>query len=345
MKIPQMPHFPNIPSIEPKHKRLALIGGMVLVVIIIAVVILTREKEEVVTEKPKAEVVKGPDPRVAKIAEFARQSEDFEAKGEYKDSLWYLNQLAVLDPAHPRVTAARPRLEEKVKRIEAWENAQKQAQIESKEALRLNTLAAWQKALDLTAEADRLADTDKQKALTKPVAATARQFHAWAAAREEDRKGNYAGALDLVGQALAAAEPPAELAAYKPGLEKKKRKQDFDRAAAAARTEVAPQKAYELWQAALALAEDPKDTADVDAKLFELKARVDPAERERRYAEAMAAGEAALAKGDFDAAEKAYKEAKAQKATDLAAGQGLSKVAAARGQKGFDAAVAAAAAA
>jgi len=332
-------------TITPAMKKWGIIGGIGLVVVIVAIVILTREKEEVVREKPKVEVAKGPDPRIAKIAEFARQSEEFESKGEFKDALWYLNQLAVLAPDDPRVAAAKPRLEEKVKRIEAWENAQKQAQLESKEALRLNTLGAWQKALALSGEAEKLADTDKQKALTKPIAAAARQYHAWAGAREEDRKGNYAGALDLVGQALAAAEPPAELTAYKPTLEKKKRKQDFDRAAAAARTEVAPQKAYELWQAAKALAEDPKDAADVDAKLFELKARVDPAERDRRYTEAMTTGDAALAKGDFDAAEKAYKDAKAQKATDLAAGQGLSKVAAARAQKGFEAAVAAAAAA
>ncbi len=332
-------------TITPQMKKWGIIGGVALVVIIVAVVILTREKEEVVREKPKVEEVKGPDPRIAKIAGFAKQSEEFESKGEFKDALWYLNQIAVLDPNDSRIAERRPRLEEKVKRIEAWERAQQQAEIERKEALRLNTLAAWQKAVGVAGEAEKLADTDKQKALTKPVAAVARQYHAWASAREEDRKGNYGTALDLVAQALAAAEARAELTAYKPVLEKKKRKQDYDRAAAAARTEVQPAKATELWQAAKALAEDPKDVAEIDAKLYELKARVDPAERDRRYGEAMKTGDAALAKGDLDVAEKAYKEAKALKATDLAAGQALTKVSGARALKDYEAAVAVARAA
>ncbi|HUR38298.1 MAG TPA: hypothetical protein VM222_02340, partial [Planctomycetota bacterium] len=147
MKIPQMPQIPKIPRLDPKYKKYGIFGGIALVVLIVAVVVLTREKEEVVAEKPRVEEAKKADPRLAKIAEFARQTEEFEAKGEYKDALWYLNQLAVLDPQDPRVAAARPRLEEKVKRIEAWEKAQQQAEIERKEALRLNTLAAWQKAL------------------------------------------------------------------------------------------------------------------------------------------------------------------------------------------------------
>src|SRR4029079_7657077 len=96
-------------AITPAMKKWGLIGGIGLVVVIVAIVILTREKEEVVREKPKVEVAKGPDPRIAKIAEFARQSEEFEAKGEFKDALWYLNQLAVLAAEHPRAPAGQPR--------------------------------------------------------------------------------------------------------------------------------------------------------------------------------------------------------------------------------------------
>jgi len=78
----------------------------------------------------------------------------------------------------------------------------------------------------------------------------------------------------------------------------------------------------------------------VDAKIHALKPWADPAERDRRYSEALKAGEAALAKGDLDAAEKSYKEAQSLKVTELAPGQALTKVAAARRLKDFDKAVA-----
>jgi formylglycine-generating enzyme required for sulfatase activity len=99
-------------------------------------------------------------------------------------------------------------------------------------------------------------------------------------------------------------------------------------------------KAFELWQKAKPLAEDPKDVAEVDGKLDALKPWVDPAERDRRYAEAMKSGDAALAAGDLDAAEKAYKGAHGLKVTELAPGQALTKVATARRLKGFETAVA-----
>src|SRR6185295_13676009 len=344
-QMPQMPKMPNLPKLPKIDRKWLIIGGVSLVVVIVAIVILTREKEDVVREKPKVVENTGPDPRIAKIAGFAKQSEEFEAKGEYKDALWYLDQIAKLDPADPRVAQRRPGLAEKVKRIEAWEKAQQQAESERKEAQRLNTAAAWKKVVDAAAEAEKLADTDKQRAATTPVSAVAKRFHAWAAARDEDKKANLTGALDLVGQAIGAGDAPPELSAYKADLEKRKKKQDFDRAASAASKEGVPAKAYELWQAAKAFAEDPKDVADVDAKLFTLKAKVDPAERDKRYAELIKAGDTALAAGEFDAAEKAYKEAQGLKGTDLAAGQAIIKVNAARRTKDYDAAMAAAKAA
>ena len=322
-------------------KKWAIIGGGAALVVIAAIVIIKMMSGE---EKPK-EVVRveketGPDPRIARIAYFARQVEAAEAKGEVRDALFALQQIAKLDPNDSRVAAARPRLEAAVKQLEAWESAHKSAEIEKREAARLNTAVAWQKVLDLCAAADRSAPSEKQKALTRAVLVPSQQQHRWARAREEDKKGNIAGALDLVAEASGFAEPPPELAAYKAELEKKTRKQDFDRAVAVARTEPVPAKAYDLWMKARPLAEDPKDAAEADAKIHVLKVWADPAERDKRYAEALKAGEAALAAGDLEAAEKSLKEAQALKVTELAPGQALLKVNAARRQKDFDKALA-----
>ena len=323
------------------HKKWVFIGAGVLVLLISIPVILSmlggEEKKKVVV---KTEAPTGPDPRIARIADFARQVEAAEAKGEFKDALFALKQIEILDPRDPRIAATKLRLEEIVRRLEAWETAQRQAEIERKEAQRLNTLAAWQKVLDLCAEADRSAPTDKQKALTKALQVPSRQYHTWARARDEEGKGNLPAAIDLAAEAIGLAEPPAELAAYKAELEKKRRRKEYERAAAAARKEPVPAKSYELWMQARPLAEDPKDIAEADAKIDALKPWADPAERDRRYAAAMKAGDAALAAGDFDAAEKTYKEAKTLKVTELAPAQGLSKVSAARMQKDFESAVA-----
>jgi formylglycine-generating enzyme required for sulfatase activity len=324
-------------------KRWAIIAGAAVVAIVAIVVVLkmmggeTKPVVETRVEKPT-----GPDPaRLAKVAELFKQLEDAEAKGEFKDAVFTLNQLQKLEPNDARLPTFRPRLEEKLKRFEAWDAAHRRAVDERKEATRLNnTTAGWKKVLDSCAEAGRQAPTEKQQKLTRELIVVATQYRDWAAAREEEGKGNLAAAIDLAGQALAAPDPPAELAAYKTSLEKKKRKLEFDRAAAAARAEGAPVKAYELWQKARPLAEDPKDVAEVDAKLDALKPWVDPAERERRYGDAMKSGEAALAAGDLDAAEKAFKSAQTLKVTELAPGQALTRVSTARRLKGFDTAIA-----
>ncbi|HZF00103.1 MAG TPA: SUMF1/EgtB/PvdO family nonheme iron enzyme [Planctomycetota bacterium] len=322
-------------------KKWAIIGGGAVVALIAIIVIVKMTGGEKPKEVVKVEAPTGPDPaRLAKIAELARQAEEAEAKGEFKEALYYLKQLAALEPGDGRIGASRPRLEEKQKRLETWQALHKQVDIERKDALRVNTVAAWQKVLDLLAEAEKNAPTDKQQNVTKGVQVPARQYHTWARARDEEGKGNLAGALDLVTQAMALAEPPVELTAYKGELEKKKRKLEYDRAAAAARKEVVPAKAYELWMQARAMAEDPKDAAEADAKIFQLKPWADPAERDKRYAESMKAGDGAAAAGEFDAAEKAYKEAQALKVTELAPRQALTKLGAARSLKDFDKAVA-----
>jgi formylglycine-generating enzyme required for sulfatase activity len=323
------------------HKKWVFIGAGVLVLLIAIPIVLSmfsgEEKKKVVV---KVEAPTGPDPNIARIAEFGRQVEAAEAKGEFKDALFALKQIEKLDPRDPRIAANKPRLEEIVHRLEAWETAQRQAEIERKEALRLNTLAAWQKVLDLCAEADKNAPTDKQKSLTKALQVPSRQYHTWARARDEEGKGNLPAAIDLAVEAIGLAEPPPELTAYKAELEKKRRRKDYERAAAAARKEPVPAKSYELWMQARPLAEDPKDIAEADAKIDALKPWADPAEREKRYAAAMKTGDTALAAADFDAAEKAYKEAKTLKVTELAPAQGLTKVSTARMQKEFETAVA-----
>ncbi len=323
-------------------KRWAIIAGVAVVVIVAVVVLLKMRGEDKPPVETKVEKPTGPDPaHLAKVAELFRQLEDAEAKGEFKDAIFTLRQLEKLEPGDARLPAIRPRVEEKLKRFEAWDAAQRRALDERKEAARLNnTSAGWKKVLDSCVEAEKHAPTEKQQKATRELAVVAKQYHDWAAAREEDAKGNLAAALDLLEKALAAPEPPAEIAAYKTALEKKKRKLEFDRAAAAARSEGAPAKAFELWQKARPLAEDPKDVAEVDAKIDALKPWVDPAERDRRYADAMKSGEKALAAGDLDAAEKAFKNAQGLKVTELAPGQALTKVATARRLKGFETAVA-----
>jgi formylglycine-generating enzyme required for sulfatase activity len=323
-------------------KRWAIIAGAALVAVVALVVILRMGGDAKPPVETKIEKPTAPDPsRLAKVAELFRQLEDAEAKGEFKDAVFTLGQLEKLEPNDARLAGTRPRLEEKLKRFEAWDAAQRRAVDERKEAARLNnTSAGWRKVLDSLAEAEKQAPTEKQQKLTRELVVVAKQYHGWAAAREEEGKGNLAGALDLVAQALAAPDPPAELAAYKTTLEKKKRKLEFDRAAAAARAEGAPVKAYELWQKARPLAEDPKDVAEVDGKLDALKPWVDPAERDRRYADAMKSGETALAAGNLDAAEKAFKGAQGLKVTELAPGQALTRLATARRLKGFETAVA-----
>src|SRR5258706_11267305 len=94
----------------------------------------------------EVEAPKGPDPaHLAKVAELVKQIEELEAKGEFKDALWTVKQLATLEPGDARVGVFRPRLEEKLRRLEAWQGAQRRAEGDRKDALRSNTIADWQK--------------------------------------------------------------------------------------------------------------------------------------------------------------------------------------------------------
>jgi formylglycine-generating enzyme required for sulfatase activity len=322
-------------------KRWAIIGGVVIVAAVAAIVLMKMTGTKEAPPPPKVEVVKGPDPtHLARVAAFAKEAEECESKGDFKEALDALRSLAKLEPTDPRPAAMRPRLEEKLKRWEAWRDVHQKAEIEKKEAHRLNTTEGWHKVLALIADAEKLAPMERFQSQSHALLAPSRQYHLWAQARDEEKKANFSGAIDLVGQAVAVVEPPAELTAYKTGLERKKRKQEFDRASSVAAKEAVPAKAYELWQAARALADDPKDVADVDAKLSALKPWVDPAERDRRYEAAMKAGEAALKGAEFDAAEKSFKEAQALKVTELKPRQALTRVAAARTAKTVDDAVA-----
>ncbi|HEX7901911.1 MAG TPA: SUMF1/EgtB/PvdO family nonheme iron enzyme [Planctomycetota bacterium] len=322
-------------------KKLALIGGGALLLIVAAFVLWPRPAPP---PPPKVvEAPKGPDPALlAKIAELKKQVEEYEGKGRFNEALVALKELAALEPA-PGLAEIKTRLEGKRSRFEAWQGGVKKAEAERADAARRNTAAGWQKVVDLAAEAEKLAAGEEQTRVTRGIAASARQQLLWCQARDEEKAGKLDAAIDLAAQAVAAApEPPAELTAYKTGLDRRKRKGEFDKAAYAARAEGVPTKAYELWQKARPLAEDPKDVAEADARLHALKPFVDPAERERRYEEALKAGDAALAAGEFDAAEKAFKEAQALKVTDAKPAQGLVKVTAARNAKGVETHLAAA---
>jgi formylglycine-generating enzyme required for sulfatase activity len=319
-------------------KRWALITAVSLAAIVAAVVIYQLTRPAPPPPPLKVERPTGPDPaHLAKIAELVRQIEDLDAKGRYKEALVLVKDLAALEPSDPRPAQLRPRLEEKQRRLEAWLGALKRAETERADAARRNTPADWQKAMDAAAEAEKIAVGEDELRQARALVAASRQQRDWALAREEERKGKLDAALELVAQAIAATEPPAELTAYQGVLTRKKRKLEFDRAAFAAQKEGTPAKAYELWQKVRALADDPKDVADTDARLHALKPWVDPAERERRYDEALKAGDTAFAAGELDAAEKAYKEAQALKVTDAKPAQGIAKITALRNQKGAEA--------
>ncbi len=324
-------------------KKPILIAGAAAAVLIAAIVIYQLTRPAPPPPPKVVEAPKGPDPaHLAKIAELVRQVEELEAKGRFNDAMNLLKDLAKLEPSDPRPAAMRPRLEQKQRRLEAWLGAIKRAEAERAEALRRNTPADWQKLVEAAGAAEKIAATEEERAQVRALVALAKQYGDWGLAREEEKKGKLDAAIELAARAVAAAEPPADLKAYQASLQRKKRKQDFDRAAYAARAEGAPAKAYELWQKARPLAEDAKDVEEADGRLHALKVFVDPAERERRYDEAMKAGDAAFAEGKLDAAEKAYKEAQGLKVTEAKPAQGIARITAARNAKAVDTHLAAA---
>jgi formylglycine-generating enzyme required for sulfatase activity len=292
---------------------------------------------EVVVEEKRV----GPDPAVeAKITELFKQIDDLEGKGKYEEAMAVLKQIAAIRPDEARLGSIKPRLAEGQRRLEAFRSAMKRAEAAKVEASAKDTPANWQKVIDACAEAEQQAPLEDLKLPVREISAEASQRRDWAAAREEEAKGNLAAAIDLAAKAIAAREAPPELAAYKASIEKKKRKIDFDKAAAAARAEADPRRAIELWQAARTLADAPKDAEEADAKIDALKPRVDPAEREKRYEAAMKAAEEALAAGTLDDAEKAFRGARDLKGIDLKADQSLAKIAATRKKLGYDSAMA-----
>lgn len=324
-------------------KKPLLIGGAAVAVLAAAVVIYVLTRPAPPPPPPAVEAPKGPDPaRLAKIAELVKQVEDLEAKGRFNDALNALKELAAFEPSDPRPAAMRPRLEKKKQRLEAWQGALKTAEAQRAEALRRQVPAEWQRLIEAAGAADKLAESEEERAASRALVAVARQHLDWGLAREEEKKGKLDAALELAARAVEAAEPPAELKAYQAQLQRKKRKQDFDRAAFAARAETSPAKAYALWEKARPLAEEPKDVEEADGRLHALKIWVDPGERDRRYDEALKAGDAAFGAGELDAAEKAYKDAQALKVTEARPAQGVARVTAARNAKAVDAHLAAA---
>ena len=116
-------------------KRWAIIAGAALVVLVAVVVFLRMGGETKAPVETKIEKPAGPDPsHLAKVAELFRQLDDAEAKGEFKDAVFSLRQLEKLEPNDARLASIRPRLEEKLKRFEAWDAAHRRALDERKEA-------------------------------------------------------------------------------------------------------------------------------------------------------------------------------------------------------------------
>src|SRR6185295_1328822 len=101
---------------EKPMKRWAIIGGAVVVAAIAVVVVMKRSGTKEAPPPPKVEVEKVPDPAyLAKLAALAKEAEELETKGAYKEALARLQELANFEPKDPRIAALRPRLEEKLK--------------------------------------------------------------------------------------------------------------------------------------------------------------------------------------------------------------------------------------
>ncbi len=321
------------------NKKLVIGGGAAAVLAVVLVVVLWPSKPP--PPPPRVEAPTGPDPAlVARVAELVRKAEELEGQGNFAEALAALKEAEALKIGEPKLGALRPRLEEKLKRLEAWGAAHKLAEAGKAEAEGKDTPAAWQKVADHCAEAARHAPTEEQHRLTRELAALAEQRRDWASAREEDKKGNLQAALDLVAKAVAAREPPEGLVAFKGALERKKRKIEFDKAAAAARAEQAPARAIELWRAARALADEAKDAEEAERRIDALLPKVDASVREQRYEAAMKAGEEALAGGKLEEAEKAFRDAQSLKGVEPKSGQALQRVEAAKKAKGYELAMA-----
>lgn len=325
--------------------RLAWVGaaGAAVVVVVLAWVLLSRGPAS--SERAVDPAVKEREAREAKIAEIVRRVEELEGKGKWAEALEELGKARELDPKHASVTALETRLKEKLKRREEWRRGHRKAEELAKAAEGRDSLEAWRAAVEALEAAEKLAAGEGDVRLTRGVLANARQRFEWAGAREEEKKGNLDAALKRVEQALAAREAPPELVAYKATLEKKKRKQEFDRVAGAARGQPDPRKSLDLWKQAQPLAEDPKDVEEVRLKIDALLPLFDLAERQRRYEAAMTAAEAALGAGNLEAAERWFRDAQKLKAGDSKAGQGLARTETAQKQKAYEAAVAEGAAA
>src|SRR5262245_12571277 len=110
------------------NRKWALIGGAgALLVVIVAVVVLTRGVAPPPASPPPAHV-EGPAPaHLAKVKALGDQVVALEAQGRFKEALNVLRQLEALEPKDPRPKEIRPRLEEKQRKLEAWQAAQQKA--------------------------------------------------------------------------------------------------------------------------------------------------------------------------------------------------------------------------
>jgi formylglycine-generating enzyme required for sulfatase activity len=317
---------------------IGIVAGGLAVAVAVGAFLMSRSKGP---EGPSPEDLarKAAEEREARISEILGQAEALEAKEEYAEALAKVGEAAALDAKHARAAAVKGRIETKKSKLEAWRKAEMASAEAEKGALAKDTPEAWQKVVDAAEAAEKSAPGEDRAKPARERRATALQRRDWAAAREAEKKGDFEGALKLVEQAMAAREAPAELAAYKESLGKKKRKKEFDRLAVAARAERDPKKALELWKQVQGFADEPKDAEEAKARIDALLPMTDPAERDRRYDAAMKRGDAALSGGDLDGAEKAFREAKGYKGIDTKADAALGRVDVAKKLKAYEGAM------
>ena len=314
-------------------------GAGVLLLIVVIIFFATRSGPPP-PKKEKGRVAEVKDDRAERVAEMIARAETLEEQGKFDGALAAIRRAEKINAADPRIAPIRARLEKKMKRVKTWEAALAKAEDVRETAERRDTPQAWQSVIDACEAIDELAFTEALREKTGELKSIALQRRDWAKARLLEAKEDFEGALRLIEQAIAARPPTPKLTAYKAAVEKKKRKREFNLITAAARNEVDPKKAVELWKQAEALADGPKDVEEVKRKLDELLPKVDMAVRDKRFADAMKMAETALAAGDLDAAEKAYREAQKLKGGDTSVGQGLRKVAAMRKTKAYESAMA-----
>ncbi len=284
------------------------------------------------------------------------QAVRLEKDGQLDEAAATLVQAAVHSPDDPRLKEARDRIAGKIdlaKRRRGFTDLLEVVEVARKKADAEDTLASWDKVLELLRELRGKAVTDDDRRKTADLGVEAEARRTWAEAKALEQRGDLRQALALGRRALSTSrglpglqdwvtQLDAQLAS---GSVRAERKRRHDEAAAAAAAESDPSKALALWKRALDSADDPKDIEHAEGRLRDLEAASAHADTARKADEQVKAAEAALAGDRLDEAEALFKAALEIRADAPRAKDGLAEIALRRSQKEVDVALAEVAAA